>query len=1047
MPELNLFTIPAGAPFLEVLAQAMLDGRFGPVHDPADPTAMARATLYLPTRRAARAFAACLSARLGSRPLLLPRIVPLGDVEEAETALIGAGLSGAISGEDRIGPIDPLARRMLLTKLVDAWGKTANRSHLRLDPSEPALVPATLAEAYGLAGDLAALLDQMQTEGVAIERLSKLDAARFDRIWQLNASFLAILGGAWPAILKERGACDPAAFRNRMLAAERVRLTAGGASGPIIAAGSTGTIPATAELLAAIARLPNGAVVLPGLDLELDEAAWKAIADEPAPSHPQAALHHLLGTLKAVREDVRPLAQPDEKRAAREKLLREAMLPASATELWAGLGARLPAADIEAGYRNLRIVEAADERQEALAVAIALREMIEEPGRQAALITPDRGLAERVAVELGRWGVEVDDSAGLPLARWPAGALLRLILEAALAQMTPAALVPLLAHPLCRLGLAPERIRRGASALEIGLWRGQSVSKGLAGLHASLGEWATLKGERHAPGPRRRLTGEDEAAAAQVLNALGAAASPLLEALFLQTPSLAAVSEAAHEAVTAFSMTEGGIALAFTGPDGEALAGLFGDLDGARADMPEGGWAQDFVAILDGLLTERVVKRAGAGHPRVKIWGLLEARLLEADHVVLGGLNETVWPPETRTDTFINRPMRAELGLSPPERRIGQTAHDFSQAIMAGRTTLTRSRKAGEAETIASRFWQRLQAVTPELVWQAASAEGAKLTSLAAALSEKAEISPVGRPAPRPPRDLQPRSLSVTDVETLYRDPYQIHARKILKLDALEALVEDPTGRDRGSLLHAIVERFTRTYPEQLPADAIGRLIAIGADCFRSFDDVPEVRAFWWPRFLIMAGHFIQWEERRRGGLARIGVELGTGASFPLADGAEFRLSGKADRVEVTREPALRIIDFKTGAPPSKAQVEKGFAPQFTLEAELAARAGFKDLIGPAPVEALLYLKLHHDPKGWAKDKPLDFGGEPLADVAARHLERLLQHLDALRSGREAFLSRRAPDYIRYASAYDHLARVKEWSAAPGGQDSGNDGGDNGGQP
>lgn len=1042
MPELNLFTIPAGAPFLEVLAQAMLEGRFGRVHDPDDPAAMARATLYLPTRRAARAFSACLSAKLGGRPLLLPRIVPLGDVEEAETALIGAGLSGADWNEQRVGPIDPLARRMLLTRLVDAWGRSANRSHLRLDPSEPSLVPATLAEAYGLAGDLAALLDQLQTEGVAVDQLASLDAARFDRIWQLNASFLAILGEAWPKILAERGACDPAAFRNRMLAAERARLLAGGATGPIIAAGSTGTIPATAELLAAIARLPNGAVVLPGLDSDLDEAAWRAIAEEPAPSHPQAALQHLLGTLKATRDDARPLGQPDEARVARATLLREAMLPASATALWAGLGARLPAEEAAAGFRSLRIVEATDEREEALTVAIALRETIEEPGRQAALITPDRGLAERVAVELRRWGITVDDSAGLPLSRWPAGSLLRLTLEAALAQMTPASLVPLLAHPLCRLGLPPERVRQGASALEIGLWRGEAVGKGLTGLQAKLDDWPRLREERHAPGPRRRLGHDDEAAARQVLAALGAAAGPLLEALFAPTPSLATVVAAARAAVTAIGASESGATLAFAGPDGEALAGLFDDLAGAREEMPEGGGARDFVAILDGLLAERVVKRAGGGHPRVRIWGLLEARLLEADHIVLGGLNEAIWPPETKTDSFINRPMRAELGLSPPERRIGQTAHDFSQAIMVGRATLTRARKAGEAETIASRFWQRLQAVTPEAIWQRAAQEGARLTQLAATLSEKAQAQPVGRPAPRPPRALQPLSLSVTDVETLYRDPYQIHARKILRLDALDELVEDPTGRDRGDLLHDIVATFATTYPEQLPADAIGRLIAIGEERFRAFDDTPEVRAFWWPRFLITAGHFIQWEERRRGALARIGVELGTGASFALADGAQLRLSGRADRIEVTREPRLRIIDFKTGAPPSKAQVEKGFAPQLTLEAELAARAGFRELIGPTPVEALLYLKLHHDPKGWAKDKPLDFGEEPLADVAARHLHRLLEHLEALRSGREAYLSRRAPDYIKYASPYDHLARVKEWSAAPGGED-----GDNGGEP
>ncbi|TCR68864.1 double-strand break repair protein AddB [Bosea sp. BK604] len=1032
MPELNLFSIPAGAPFLDVLAQAVLEGRFGKIHDPADPAAMARATLYLPTRRAARAFAACLSAKLGGKPLLLPRIVPLGDVDEAETAQIGAGAWAA----ERIGPIDPMARRMLLTRLVDAWGRTANRSHLRLDPSEPSLVPATLGEAWGLASDLATLLDQMQTEGAAIERLAGLDATRFDKVWQLNASFLAILAEAWPAILGERNACDPAAFRNRMLEAERQRL-AGGATGPIIAAGSTGTVPATARLLAAIARLPNGAVVLPDLDLELADQAWSAIEKEPAPSHPQAALHHLLGVLQAVRDDVRCLAVPDVPRAARAAMLREAMLPASVTELWAGLASRLSAEDAAAAFAGISLVEAADEREEALAIAVALRETLEEPDRQAALITPDRGLAERVAVELRRWDIEVDDSAGLPLARAPAGSLLRLILDAALVEMTPASTVALLAHPLCRLGLTREAVAPGATALEIGAWRGETVAKGMAGLRASVARLPQLQAEPHAPLPRKRLSPEDIAAGGQLLAALDAALSPLLAALAAPSPAFSAVVAAARQAVEALSLTETGAALAFAGPDGEALLKLFDDIDSAISDAPEGGRARDLVAILDGLLTETVVRRPGSGHPRVKIWGLLEARLLEADHVVLGGLIESVWPPETKTDSFLNRPMRAELGLPPPERRIGQTAHDFVQAIMARQVTLTRARKAGEAETIASRFWQRLKAVTPKPAWSKAEQRGQRLTGLAARLAERAATKPIGRPAPRPARHLQPTALSVTEIETLYRDPYQIFARKILKLDALPELIEDPSATDRGKLLHDIVETFAKAYPEQLPVDALEQVVGIGERLFRDYADTPEVRAFWWPRFLLTAEHFVAWEERRRPALAKIAVEQVTADNFKLPDGTSFRLSGRADRVELTRLPTLRIIDFKTGAPPSKKQVEKGFAPQLTLEAELAARAGFRGTVGPTPVEALLYLKLHHDPKGWAKDKPLEFDGEPLADVAARHLERLIEHLGALRTGREAYLSRRAPEFIKFASPYDQLARVKEWSAAPGGDESG----------
>lgn len=1032
MAGLNLFSIPAGAPFLSVLAQALIAGRFGKAFDPADPAALSHVTLYLPTQRAARAFGTILAEKLGGRPLLLPRIVPLGDVDEAQTAMI-AGAGDALALE-RTAPIDPLRRRFILTTLISAWGHTANRQHLRLDPAEPALVPATLAEAWGLAGDLAHLLDQLQTEGVSPARLKGLDAARFDEIWQFNARFLDIIAQAWPAILEQRRECDPAEFRNRMLSAERDRLLAGGLQGPVIAAGSTGTVPATARLLAALARAPNGAVVLPDLDERLSDAAWRAVAGEPAPSHPQAALRRLLDEVGADRDEVVLLAEPSPVLDARRDLLRRALLPASVTDDWAG-AAPIPDAALE----GLRIVEAADEREEALVAALALREALEEPDARAALITPDRGLAERVAVELRRWGIMADDSAGLPLARWPAGALLRLALQAVAAGLSPASLTALLAHPLCRLGLTEARLRQGAAALEIGCWRGEAVAAGFAGLRRAVEAMPDLRKATYAPRPRRKLTDEDIGAAEEVLAALEDALAPLVAALADLTPNLREIASQARRAVDKLSADEAGANLAWRGPDGEALFALFDDLDAALPEAPAEGRGRDWIAILEGLIGERIVQRRDPGHPRVKIWGLLEARLLEAEHVVLGGLIESVWPPATETDSFINRPMRAELGLSPPERRIGQTAHDFVAAALAGRVTLTRARKAGEAETIPSRFWQRLEAVAPADAWEAAEARGRELLGWAGLLGRPADLQPVPRPKPYPAPHLQPRRLSVTEVETLYRDPYALYARKILKLDALPELVEDPGATDRGSLLHDIVGSFAQTYPEQVPAGALGSLIEIGERLFQAYDDMPEVRAFWWPRFLLIAQNFLGWEERRRPGLARVAVERDTQGEFTLADGTSILLTGRADRVEVTREGTLRVIDFKTGAPPSEEQVRLGFAPQLTLEAELAQRHGFAPDILPAPVDALLYLRLNHDPKSWEKDRKLTFKDEQQSDVTARHLAQLLEHLAALRAGREPFLSRRAPAYIKYASPYDQLARVKEWSAAP---DLGVDAGD-----
>lgn len=1032
MAGLNLFSIPAGAPFLDVLAQAMLAGRFGKAHDPGDPAALSRVTLYLPTQRAARAFAATLAEQLGGKPLLLPRIVPLGDVDEAETAAILAGTE-VIAGDRRV-PIEPLRRRLILTTLIARWGKSANRNHLRLDPSEPSLVPATLAEAYGLAGDLAHLLDQMQTEGIAPERLKGLDAARFDEIWQFNARFLDIIGEHWPRILALRGESDPKEHLNRMLAAERQRLLAGQEDGPIIAAGSTGTVPATARLLAAIARLPNGAVVLPDLDEGLSDAAWDAIMKEPAPSHPQAALHRLMDEIGARRDEVTILGAPSPAARARRDLLRLAMLPASVTEGWAGLGS---GSDTGPALDGIRIVEAADEREEAVAIALALRETLETPGHRAALITPDRGLAERVAVELRRWNIDADDSAGLSLGRWPAGSLLRLALDAVEAELSPPTLIALLSHSLCRLGLPEARLRQGAAALEIGCWRGETVAAGFAGLRQALAGLPAAIDGKHAPRPRRLLTTGDRAAAEEVLVGLEKALGPLVAALApgeLRFPDLLA---AARGAVSALARDEEGRTLAFAGPDGEALSGLFDELEAATQEAPAEGRARDWTAILTGLIDERSVRRAQAGHPRVKIWGLLEARLLEAEHVVLGGLIENVWPPATQTDSFLNRPMLAELGLSPPERRIGQTAHDFTQAALAPSVTLTRPRKAGEAETIPSRFWQRLKAVSPKQAWTQAERRGAVLLGYAARLAEKAEASPAQRPKPVPPARLQPLRLSVTEIETLYRDPYALYARKILKLDALEEPVLDPSAADRGTLLHEIVGQFALAYPEQLPADAWERLIEIGERNFAAFATTPEVGAFWWPRFLLIARNFLDWEARRRPELARVAVEQETKGDFVLADGARITLTGRADRIEITRMPRLRLIDFKSGAIPSGEQIRLGFAPQLTLEAELAQRHGFPPDVPAAPVEALIYLKLHHDPKEWRRDRKPDFKDEEQEEVTARHLDRLLTHLAALRAGALPWVSRRAPAYIKYASPYDQLARVKEWSAAPGLDDAG----------
>ena len=1037
--RLNLFNIRSGAPFLDVLVDAFLEGRLGFAEDMANPAVLARTTVYLPTRRAARAFTRLLAARFDGRPLLLPKVVPLGDVDEAEMSLIAGD---AVASSDQVPPaIDPLRRRLELTRLVMACGRTVNRQALRLDPLTAPLMPATLADAFGLAGDLSALLDQLQTEGIAYEALRKLDTANFDQLWQVTAFFLDVLGEAWPAFLDQERLSDPATRRNLLLDAERRRLVEEAATGSIIAAGSTGTVPATARLLRAIARLPHGAVILPGLDMTLDETSWDAIGAEsaPAPSHPQFALKHLLGMMEAGRSDVRELSSvPDGAGVLRARVAQEALRPSATSEAWLSLDERVPDEQMATAFAGLTAVEADDERAEALAAAIAMREVLETPGKTAALVTPDRGLAERVAIELQRWGIKVDDSAGRSLFRTAAGHLSALILDIVQSDYSAGTVLALLNHPMTHLGLPQATVSRAACALEIGAVRGIVLKPGIAGLRAALMDAPERAKDRYAPLPRKILGATDLDCAEIVLANAEAALRPLVDALAGKEPDLAGIAQAHRQAFLAILATEqgdddqAGLEQPLP-PDAESALALFDTIlnAGGTHDLLEN--AGSYADIFEALSKESVVAAQGTGHPRLKIWGLLEARLLHADRLVIGGLAEGVWPPATRTDAFLNRPMRQQAGLSSPEQRIGQTAHDFVQAIAAPEVILTRARKSAGADTIPSRFWQRLQAVSGEN-WTAAVARGDHLLQLANALSQPDRIEPRARPEPRPVARLQPASLSVTEIETLYRDPYAIYARHVLKLDPLEDFVLEPTAADRGTLLHAIIEQFARTYPDQLPADPYGQLLQIGRRCFDEAHDTPEVEAFWWPKFRDMAAKFIPWEERRRADLASINTEVSAGYDFSLPEGGQFRLRAKADRIETTRVGRLRIIDFKTGKAPSARQIEKGFAPQLTLQAALAIRGGYKG-IGKRPVERSIYVELLGK-EAKLKELPA-LKDAPTPDTAEQHLEKLLKQIALFRAGMLAFVPHRAVEKVSYARPYDQLARVKEWTAAFGDEGEG----------
>ncbi len=815
-PRPRVFTIPSGAPFLATLAEALLSGNLLPLAA-GDPLALAGLTVLLPTRRAVRAFREVLIARLGGEAAILPTIRPIGDIDEEDHLLDTAAEQTA----DRLvlpPTISRLNRRLALATLTLAWARTVRRELLELIPGEGLAIPASAADATYLAGDLARLLDDMETAGVPWDALARLVPEDQARYFQITLDFLKIVAERWPAYLEEIGRVDPAVRRDTLIRAAASELRRQPAGHPIVAAGSTGSIPATAALLTAIAGLSNGAVVLPGLDQGLDEAGWAAIdgADHDAASHghPQYGLKQLIAAIGIARDEVEALA--GDPAAARTRFVSEAMRPAETVDAW--VRHAVPAADAFAG---VDLIVARNEQEEATAIALAIREAVERPEATVALVTPDRTIARRVGVELGRWGLAIDDSAGVPLAGEPAGVFARLLAEVAVSDADPVKLLSLLKHPHAAFGMERAICRRAARMLEIALFRGHRRTGGITALGRELDKVRVRQAtDAHVPLARRRLGVDDWQLAERLAGRLAEVLGPI-ESAFRDaaTLSAAAASELLLSALAAAASDETGTdGFLWQGPGGEALATL---LTGIIDDRQGGDLMitpAEYPFFLAALLEDAVVQRPAGADPRIHIWGTLEARLQSVDLLILGGLDEGVWPSVTRSDPWLSRSMRTAIGLPPPERRLGLAAHDFAEAMSAPRVIVTRAEKRGGAPTVESRWLQRLRALAGDEA-EVMTDRGTRYVALARDIDwvNAESVRPVEAPRPRPPLAARPRQLPVTDIEILVRDPYAIYARRILRLEELELCRQDPrlcaarlAHPRRARRLHQILGRSVR---------------------------------------------------------------------------------------------------------------------------------------------------------------------------------------------------------------------------------------------
>jgi double-strand break repair protein AddB len=1011
----RLYTIPPSAPFLTTLARAILAGDLPvPGGTPPDPLTLPFTTIYLPTRRAARALREAFLAEAKSGALLLPRIRALGDPDEEAALILGAQDGGEDAAPGKAA-IAPLSRRLALMRLVLAFGRRLRSEAAAERGSEASPLAAfTPGQASHLADDLARLMDDWEREEIDLSRLAEIVPEEFAGHWEITVDFLEILTEQWPRFLEEQGLVSPIARRNRLMAEEAERLSRGSPH-PVIAAGSTGTIPATARLLKVIASLPNGAVVLPGLDKTLDDRSWELLGAHP--EHPQAGMAELLRSLGAKREEVGYVSggEPDTAARARLALASEALRPADSTDHWqtflAGETRAEAKAELAAALEGIKLVEAPTAHDEAEAIALILRAAIETPGKTAALVTPDRMLARRVASRLRRYGLSIDDSAGIPLTRTVPGAFLDLVLGALETDFAPQALMALLKHPLALLGRNPEQARQAARTLERIVFRDVYVGQGLSGARAALeAAWRT-----------GRVKPEPYESARALLDDLDKAFAPALAVATgdQEARRLAQVHVAVAEALARDA--EGRCARLWQGDAGEALVALLAEL----IDKGQGVMLTlaDYPPFYRSLTAGQSVRPRVAAHPRLFIWGPLEARLQQPDVVILGSLNEGVWPRHEEAGPWLSRPMRARLGLSPPERRTGLAAHDFVQGLGAREVYLTRAHKVDGVQTVPSRWLQRLLALVEAAGLRAKIVPAEPWTAWARKRDFAPEQPPVKAPTPCPPADLRPTSLSVTQIERWIANPYEIFAKHILKLEPLQELGAEPDAATRGLIVHRAVQDFARRYPRELPDDIESALIALADAHFAKLAGSPLVKAFWRPQLRRFARWFAATEPARRAGIAGVLTEVP--GALRLNHG--FTLTARADRIDVAEDGSVVIYDYKTGKPPPPKHVDELYAPQLPLEAAIAARGGFEG-VGDAAVGGLVYIHVSgRGDGGEARPASTRAGPEALAQGALARLEGLIERYSDPSMPYE--VKRRRGPFVRAYDydPYEHLARVKEW--------------------
>lgn len=966
-PGPRVFHLPPGVDFAPALV-AGLRARLAP-HPP---EAMAGVTLFLNTNRMRRRV---IDAFCADGPGFLPRLRVLTDISE------GMALPGLPSA------VSPLRRRLELSQLI-----------ARLLEAQPDLAPR--AAIFDLADSLAGLMDEMQGEGVSPEIIGALDVSDHSAHWARTRAFLSIVAPYFS------GEGAPDSETRQRLAVSRIAALwqADPPEGPVIVAGSTGSRGTTAALMQAVAALPQGALVLPGLDPDMPDWVWERLTDAmTGEDHPQFRFRRLMERLDIPASAIRPWTDAKAPAPARNRLISLSLRPAPVTDQWLVEGAGLP--DLAEATETVTLIEAPTPRTEALAIALILRQAAEE-GTTAALISPDRMLTRQVTAALDRWGILPDDSAGRPLALSAPGRLLRHVASLMGRRLTSDALLAVLKHPLAFSGAD-----RGDHLLFTRLLEMQLRRKGPAfPTGEALLTWAAT----------RKETG--------LLPWAQTLATLIERAAGITTGTLADLVAAQCELAEAFAR---GTAAEGSGTLWDKEAGVEARklMSGLATEADAGGVLApvEYRDLFDAVIARGEVRETVAAHPGILILGPREAREQGADLVILGGLNDGAWPRLPEPDPWLNRRMRKEAGLLLPERQVGLSAHDYQIACAAPRVVLTRALRDAEAETVPSRWINRLVNLMEGLperqgrqALAAMRARGRQWLALAAALEQPTpemqadpRLQPAGRPSPRPPLTARPKELSLTRISLLIRDPYAIYCRYVLRLRRLDPLRHEPDAALRGQILHLILESFVKDRPAgEDPAGGRARLLETAARILGEQVPWPAARALWLSRLERAADFFLSVDSRDGGTSVALEGKGGV-AVAPL----DFRLVGTPDRIDRLPDGRLHIMDYKTGTPPTQA-MQKAFDKQLLLAAAMAERDAFAGLEG-SEVARITYVGLGSKPK--VEETEIT---PQITDEAWEGLIALVSHYARPGAG---YTARRAVLKERFEGDYDHLSRHGEW--------------------